>query len=101
MYGKTILFLVIDGTLAWDNFSHFRKNLLERILSSLVTIDDRTEDEKPQYDIIREEAKILALPSVKIDKYGHLTGGEILPSDQSRKEAKFTYSSLGKVFEKR
>ena len=101
MYGKTILFLVIDGTLASDNLSHFRKNLLERIWSSLMTIDDRTEDEKPQYDIIREEAKILALSSVKIDKYGHLTGGEILPSDQSRKQAKFTYSFLDKVFEKR
>ena len=28
---KPYLFLVIDTTLASDNFSHFRKNLLERI----------------------------------------------------------------------
>ena len=40
--------------------------------------------------------------SGKIDKYEYLTGEEILPSDQSRltEQAKFTYSSLGKAFEK-
>ena len=31
MYCKTGLFLVIDATLASDNPSRFRKNLLERI----------------------------------------------------------------------
>ena len=38
----------------------------------------------------------------KIDKYEHLSGEEILPSDQSRiiKQAKFAYSPLGKAFEK-
>ena len=35
-------------------------------------------------------------------KYEDLTGEEILPSDQSRiiEQAKFTYSPLGKAFEK-
>ena len=35
-------------------------------------------------------------------KYEDLTGEEILPSNQSRiiEQAKFTYSSLGKAFEK-
>ena len=39
----------------------------------------------------------------KIDKYEFLTGEEILPTDQSRiiEQAKFTYSSLSKVFEKK
>ena len=38
----------------------------------------------------------------KIDKYEFLTGEEILSSDQSRtiEQAKFTYSPLGKAFEK-
>ena len=38
----------------------------------------------------------------KVDKYEYLTGGEILPSDESRiiEQAKFTYSPLGKAFEK-
>ena len=40
--------------------------------------------------------------SGEIDKYEYFTGQEILPSDQSRiiKQAKFTYSPLGKAFEK-
>ena len=67
-----------------------------------MTIDDKIRDEKLQYDINREAAKISALSSGKIDKYEYLTGEEILPSDQSRitEQAKFTYSSLGKAFEK-
>ena len=64
-----------------------------------MTIDDKIKDEKLQYNINREAAKILALSSVKIDKYEYLTGEEIL-SDQSRiiEQAKFTYSPLGKAF---
>ena len=40
--------------------------------------------------------------SVKIDKYEYLTGKGILPPDQSRiiEQEKFTYSPLGKTFEK-
>ena len=40
--------------------------------------------------------------SGKIDKYEYLIGEEILPSDQGRiiEQAKFTYSPLGKTFEK-
>ena len=65
-------------------------------------IDDQIRDEKLQYDINREAAKISALSSGKIDKYEYLTGKEILPSNQQQiiEEAKFTYSPLGKAFEK-
>ena len=49
-----------------------------------MTIDDKVKDEKLQYDIDREAAKISSLSSGKIDKYEYLTGEEILPSDQSR-----------------
>ena len=57
-------------------------------------------DEKLQYDINREVAKISALSSRKIDKYEYLTGEEILPSDQSRiiEQVTFTYSPLRKSF---
>ena len=67
-----------------------------------MTINDHIRDEKLQYDIDREAAKILALSSGKIDKYEYLTGEEILPSNQQQliEQAKFTYSSLGKDFEK-
>ena len=67
-----------------------------------MTIDDRIRDEKLQYDINREAAEISAFLSDKIDKYEYLTGEEILPSNQKQiiEQAKFTYSSLGKCFEK-
>ena len=62
----------------------------------------RLEIKKLQSDINRETAKISALSSDKIDKYECLTGEEILPSNQQQiiEQAKFTYSSLGKAFEK-
>ena len=51
-----------------------------------MTIDDQIRDEKLQYDINREAAKISALSSGKIDKYEYLTGEEILPSNQKKKK---------------
>ena len=67
-----------------------------------IDIDDKIKDEKLQYDIHREAAKVSALLLGKIDKYEYLTDEEILPSDKSRiiKQAKFTYSILDKAFEK-
>ena len=67
-----------------------------------MTINDQIRDEKLQYDINREAAKISALSSGKIDKCEYLTGEEILPSNQQRiiEQAKFTYSPLRKAFEK-
>ena len=47
-----------------------------------MTINDKIKDEKLQYDIEREAAKILALSSGKIHKYEYLTGEDILPSNQ-------------------
>ena len=67
-----------------------------------MTSDDMIIDEKIEYDINREAAKIFALFSDEIDKYEYLTGEEILPFDQSRiiKHSKFTHSPLSKAFEK-
>ena len=67
-----------------------------------MTIDDQNKDEKIQYDINIEAAQISALSSGKIDTYKHLTGEEILPSNQKQiiEQAKFTYSPSGKAFEK-
>ena len=67
-----------------------------------MTIDDQIKDEKIQYDINREAAKISALSSGKINKYEYLLGEEILPFNQKQiiEQAKFTYSPLGKAFEK-
>ena len=67
-----------------------------------MTIEDQIRDAELQYDINREAAKISALLSVKIDKYEYLPGEGILPSNQQQiiEQAKFTYSPLGKAFEK-
>ena len=67
-----------------------------------MAIDDQIRDEKLQYDINREAAKISALSPNKIGKYEYLTGEEILPYNQKQiiEQAKFTYSPLEKAFEK-
>ena len=66
-----------------------------------MTIDDQIRDEKLQYDINREAAKISALSSGKTHKYEYLTGEDILPSNQQQiiEQTKFTYSPLGKLLE--
>ena len=67
-----------------------------------MAINDQIRDEKLQYDIDRKAAEISALSSGKIHKYEYLTGEDILPSNQQQiiEQAKFTYSPLGKAFEK-
>ena len=67
-----------------------------------MTINDQIRDEKLQYDINREAAKISALSSDKIHKYEYLIGEDILPSNQQQiiEQTIFTYSPLGKGFEK-
>ena len=47
-------------------------------------IDDKIRDEKLQYDINREAAKISALSSGKTDKYEYLTAETILPLKSDR-----------------
>ena len=67
-----------------------------------MTIEGWIRDEKLQYDLNREAAKISTLSSGKIDKYEYLTGKEILSYTQQQiiKQAKLTYSPLVKAFEK-
>ena len=56
-----------------------------------ITTDDKIRDEKLQFDINSETAKILALSSGIIDKNEYLTGEEILSSYQrlAIEQAKF------------
>ena len=67
-----------------------------------MTIDDQIKDEKLQYKINREAAKISALSPGKIHKHEYLTGEDMLPSSnlQIIEQARFTYSPLGKAFDK-
>ena len=64
-------FLVNDTTLPSNNPLRFRKNLFGIECNSIIeykimTINDQIRDEKLQYDINREAAKILALSSGKL-----------------------------------
>ena len=67
-----------------------------------MTTDDKIRDEKLQHGFNREDAKISALSSNKIGKYEYLTGKDILPYNKKQiiEQAKFTYSTLRKAFEK-
>ena len=63
---------------------------------------DQIKVKKLQYDINREAAKLFALSSGKLHRYEYLTGEDILPSAQQQiiEQTKFTYSPLGKAFDK-
>ena len=91
---------MIDTTPASDNSSRFRKNLLERILKTVIAIDDKMRDQNLQCDINRKAAKASALSPGKTHTYEFLTGKKILLSDQSRiiEQGKFIYSPLSKAF---
>ena len=67
-----------------------------------MAINDQIRDEKLQYDINREAAKISALSSGKIHKYKYLIAEDILPSNKQQiiEQTRFTYSPLRKAFKK-
>ena len=48
-----------------------------------MTNDNRIRDEKLQYDIYREAAKMSTLSSRKTNKYEYLVDEELLPSNRS------------------
>ena len=68
----------------------------------MMTIKDQIKGEKLQYNINREAVKISALSSGKLHKHAYLIGEDILPSTQQQiiEQTKFTYSPLGKAFDK-
>ena len=67
-----------------------------------MTINNQIKDEKLQYNINIEAAKMFALSSFKLPEYEYLTGENILSPNQQQiiKLTKFTYSPLGKAFDK-
>ena len=102
--------LVNDRTLPSDNPLRFTKNLLEHSFTNkditwswLLMIKLETKSYSMDKRIEnREAAKRSALSSGKINKYEYLTGENILPSNQKQiiEQGEFTYSPLGKTFEK-
>ena len=68
-----------DSTLALDNSLSLRENLLEKNIKSWQLLTRLKI--KVEYNNNREATEILALSSVKVDKYEYLAVAEILPSD--------------------
>ena len=68
----------------------------------MMTMNDQIKDEKLQYNINREAAKISVLSSGKLHRYEYIPGEDILLSNQQQiiGNTKFTYSPLGKAFDK-
>ena len=63
-------------------------------------LDDKIEENKAQYDLDREAAKISALSSGELEKYEYLTGEDLGYKPDVIQKAKLEYSPLGKVFNK-
>ena len=74
MHFRAILFLVNDTTLPSDNSLRFSENLVKS--NKIMTIYSKIRDEKLQYEINKEAAKISALSLGKVGKYEYLTGEE-------------------------
>ena len=64
-------------------------------------IDNKIRDEKLQYDITREAAKISVFSSEKINKHEYLIAEQLWLSSESRmvEEDRRAYCSLGKAIE--
>ena len=62
---------------------------------------DKTKANKAQYELDREAAKISALSSGELEKCEYLTGEDLVYKPDVIQKAKFEYSPLSKVFDKR
>ena len=60
-------------------------------------LDDKIKANKAQYDLDREAAKISALSSGVLKKYGYLTGEDFEYKPKVLEKVKFQYSPIGEV----
>ena len=63
-------------------------------------LDGKIKANKAQYDLDREAAKISALSSSELEKFGYLTGEDLGYKTDVIQKAKCEYSPFGKVFNK-
>ena len=69
-------------------------------VGKLKILDDKIKPNQAQYDLDREAGKTSALSSKELDKSECLTGEDLRYKPGVVEQAKFEYSSLGKVFNK-
>ena len=70
------------------------------IKEQIKILDDKIKQNKADYDLYRQNAKISALSSGELDKYEYLSGEDFGYRLDPVQKAKFEYSPLGEVFDK-
>ena len=70
------------------------------IKEQLKILDNKTKQNQADHDLYRQNAKISALSSRKLDKYEYLTGEDLRYRPDPVQRARFEYSPLGQVFNK-
>ena len=111
MHKETVLFfdkysfLTIDTTLPASAPLRFRKknsNLKKMIVSDqLKIVDNKIKTSQAQYDLDRLAAKTSVLSSNDLRKYEYLTVEDLGQKPSAVEPAKFDYSPMGKMFNKR
>ena len=71
------------------------------VTDQIKILDRKIKQNESQYDLDREAAKISALSSENLDKYELLTGEDLGLKPSTVEQAKFEYSPLGRIFNKR
>ena len=70
------------------------------IKEQIKILDKKIKQNQADYDLYRQNAKISALSSGKLDKYEYLAGEDLGYKPDPAQKAKFEYSPLGKLFTK-
>ena len=70
------------------------------VTDQIKLLNRKIKQNEAQYDLDREADKIYALSSNNLDKYEYLTGEDLGLKPSTVEQAKFEYSSLGKIFNK-
>ena len=71
------------------------------VTDQIKILDRKVMQNEAQYDLDRKAAKISALFSNNLDKYEYLTGEDLGLNPGTVEQAKFGYSPLGKIFNRR
>ena len=70
------------------------------VTDQIKILNRKIRQNKSQYDLDRETAKVSALSSNNLDKYELLTGEDLGLKPSTIGQTKFEYSPLGKTFNK-
>ena len=70
------------------------------VTDQIKILDRKIKQNKAQYDLDKEVAKIYALSSSNLDKYEYLTGKDLDLNPSTVEQATFEYSPLGKISNK-